>query len=337
MTSMTGGCDLYLYHEGTVELIAPLRLTGLTGASGVNDVSDLLPSADFGGPGAYPRTSFLAADGSTLVFRSTEKLTDYDNHGSPEYYRYRAGQPSLGCLTCNPTGAAPSAAPKLASYQFPGIGSAGEPPAALVPRNLADEGRRFFFETTEALVGADTDGQGGCPVVGTLSQNYSVCQDVYEWEAPGAGSCEEASFAYSSQDGGCLYLLSPGDDAQPALFADASESGEDVFFFVRAPLVGQDGDRLLDVYDARARGGLAAQNPLAEVPCEGEACKRGASPAPVLPSPVTPGFQGPGNVREKPRPSCPKGKRKVRRHGKPRCVNSHRRHKRAHTERGGSR
>ena len=65
-----------------------------------------------------------------------------------------------------------------------------------------------------------------------------------------------------AQDGGCLYLISGGEEGSgPSCFGDASESGEDVFFFTAQRLVGQDHDQLVDVYDARVDGGLAAQDP----------------------------------------------------------------------------
>ena len=35
------------------------------------------------------KTARVSPDGSTLLFRSQEKLTDYDNEGTPELYRYR--------------------------------------------------------------------------------------------------------------------------------------------------------------------------------------------------------------------------------------------------------
>jgi hypothetical protein len=48
-----------------------------------------------------------------------------------------------------------------------------------------------------------------------------------------------------------------------------SASGSDIFFSTRTPLVGQDGDELIDYYDARIDGGYAAP---AEGGCAGEGC-----------------------------------------------------------------
>ena len=85
---------------------------------------------------------------------------------------------------------------------------------------------------------------------------------------------------------------------EPAFLADASASGNDVFFFTRQHLSSEDKDSFLDVYDAKVGGGLASQNQAAPPPpCEGEACKDGAKSGPENGSPVTPLFSGPGNPK----------------------------------------
>ena len=290
------------------------------------DSRDWSPSASLGA-----RTARVSPDGRALAFRSAEALTPYENHGVPEYYLYRTGEP-LACLTCNPTGQAPAATPSLGEVNPQGsYPSGGSYAAALLSRNLSAGGDRFFFETAEALLGADTNGLGGCPSEGNgTGHQVPSCADVYEWEAPGTGSCEESASSYSSQDAGCLYLISSGQSPRASRFADASESGDDVFLFTYQRLVGQDEDQLRDVYDARVGGGLAAQSPLAREECEGEACKPGATPPPALASPATPSFQGTGNAKPK-ASKCPKGKVRRKVKGKARCVKKHaKRHKRHH-------
>ena len=109
--------------------------------------------------------------------------------------------------------------------------------------------------------------------------------------------------AYSPLNGGCLYLISTGKDDYPSFFADASANGDDVFFFTREGLVGQDKDELLDVYDARVGGGIAAQNPLAVLPCEStDACHGPIPTPPAEGQPTTQTFVGPGNEVAKPKP-----------------------------------
>jgi hypothetical protein len=204
-------------------------------------------------------------------------------------------------------------------------------PASLASRNLSADGNRAFFETTEALVSSDTNGVGGCPIVGAGLQEFPACRDVYEWEAPGSGSCTKSSPAFSPLNGGCLYLISTGKDDYPSFFADASANGDDVFFFTRQGLVGQDKDELLDVYDARVGGGIAAQNPGPALPCESTDACHGSIPAPPAEGqPSTQTFVGPGN--EVPKPTHKKAKKhkkhkakKKQKHSSKRRANSERR------------
>jgi sugar lactone lactonase YvrE len=316
IASASGHCNLYLSEEGQTSFIA--RLDAASGQLAWNNVAVGIFAANT----LTPKTAFVSADGRTLLFRSQEQLTEYDNHGVAELYLYRIGQP-LACLSCNPSGQAPSAAPRLGSISFAlNLSPAAQFVAPLQNRNLTADGRRAYFESSETLLGADTNGAAGCPAI---LGKFPACQDVYEWEAPGTGSCSEAASSYSPQNQGCLYLLSSGTSPHPSFFADADETGENVFIFTRSQFVGTDTDSIQDVYDAREGGGLAAQNPLpAAEPCQSaEACKSAATPPPVPTGPATPSFQGPSNLHEKP---CPKGK--VRRHG--RCVKKPHHHRRAH-------
>jgi hypothetical protein len=177
--------------------------------------------------------------------------------------------------------------------QIPKVGFHLQRIYALMTRNLSADGRRILFDSPDRLVSGD----------------HNDVNDVYEWEADGKGSCTS-----ESQDGGCLFLISGGaPGVGPSWFGDADESGDNVFFLTAQPLVGQDQDELVDVYDARVGGGIPSQDQLPPVPCEGEAGCRGASaPAPVQPAPGR--FEGPGNP--KPPAACRKGQ--VRKHGK--CV-----------------
>ncbi len=257
-----------------------------------------------------PHTSRVTSDGAILLFTSSANLTKYDSHDTPELYRYREGQGIL-CVSCNPTGAPPQGRPSFGdsiglSFLTPSS------PAPTLTRNLSASGDRVFFESTDALLPEDTNDPGGCPQTGPFNGAYPSCLSVYEWEAEGSGSCGS-----KAEDGGCLYLLSPPGDTGASFLGDASASGDDVFLFARAPLVSQDTDRLLDLYDARVGGGLAAQNQLSITPCEGaEACHGQTSSPADQPQPATPNFRGPPNPIAKP---CPKGT--VRRNH--RCVGKH--------------
>ena len=124
-------------------------------------------------------------------------------------------------------------------------------------------------------------------------------------------------------------MISSGTAEGTAAFLDASEGARDVFFYSPARLSVTDEDGELDVYDAREAGEPARSEPLAE--CLGEACQPPATP-PEAQTPASAAFRGPANPRlAKPRHRCPKGRQRVRRHGKARCVKRHRkRHGRHH-------
>jgi hypothetical protein len=322
--SYSGICNLYLLHGGETTFIARLDASGRYHNDAVfGDAANWQPTTHVltvGNEGEEMATARVSPDGRTLLFRSQEKLTSYDNEGVPQFYRYRIGEPTLRCVSCNPTGTPPSFAPSQRSIQ-PFIAST-DPfnTTAVLLRNLSASGNQVFFESAEKLVAADTNGDHGCPRVGAEENLAPSCQDVYEWEAAGAGSCPP-----SAPSGGCLYLLSPGTGSTPSYFADASASGNDAFLFSRDPLVPQDQDGIQDIYDASMGGGLASQHQAPSPSCEAEGCKPAASPPPVSHSAGSASFSGPANPQA---PRCPKGKRQVRAKGKARCVAKH--HRRRH-------
>lgn len=306
---LSGQCNLYLWEaggtpKGEVTFIARL---------GAGDATDWVPMANSGSVEGVQKSSLASPDGMTLLFGSQQSPTAYDSEGGTELYLYRVGR-GITCVSCDPTGAAPKGSPSLGSIKPSALRVIFG--AATASRNLADEGKRVFFETPDRLAAADVNGEVKCPPVGSELQSFPACMDVYEWEAPGTGSCTEGDPPYSSQDEGCLYLLSTGKSDWASLFGDASESGEDVFFFTREGLVGQDKDELLDVYDAKVGGGIPSQNPPKEPICESaEACRGAVAP----PAPETAAgsatFVGPSNPAPK-QAKPKKHKHKKHRHKK---------------------
>jgi WD40-like Beta Propeller Repeat len=320
-----GTCNLYLWHNGTLIYIAGLNANRIGGSSG--DADNWLPVLHPSGDSQREKTARVSPDGKTLLFRSTQSLTGYPNAGFDEFYRYDATSGQIGCVSCNPTGASPTGPAALRSLKTVAEFSAHAP---ILTRNLSADGSRVFFESPDALVPQDTNGNGQCtPASGGLGG--PSCQDVYEWERSGAGSCQRA--------GGCLYLISTGKSPDPSYFADASANGDDVFFFTDESLVDQDRDGLVDIYDARVGGGIASQSAPPLSSCSGETCRLPASLSPVEQTPSSSAFTGPGN----PAPSqAHAGKKKHRAHtGKKKHQRSHgkqrHRHRAAGRSRGGSR
>jgi hypothetical protein len=283
-----GACNIYQWHAGTTTFVTRLSSRSSLGRG-------LTWNWAPGGSGTgSPKQSRVSADGRTLIFASANNPTDYDSKGFVEFYRYSDGDSQLLCLTCLPSGEEPRTNTTLQSIEAGILAPSFE--NAYNTRNLSADGSRFFFESVDRLVRADTNG----------------VKDVYEWEANGTGSCTS-----SDHNGGCLYLISTGTSPSPSYFGDASESGNDAFIFTAQPLVGQDLDELVDIYDARVGGGLAYQYPPPPSICTGEACLPGATPAPSSQSAGTSSFSGPGN----PKPS--KQKQKKKKHHKKQSKKKH--------------
>lgn len=279
-------CNLYVRHEGVTTFIATLS----GGDNSIQAFSVYIGVVGDWQPGLANRTAQVTPDGRHVVFMSRQSLTRYPSNGVQEVYAYAAAAKSLVCASCNPTGAPPFIG-GFAAAVLPGQSD------VYLPRWISDDGTRVFFNSAQALVPQATNG----------------LMAVYEWEQNGAGSCRRA--------GGCIYLLSGGTSTDGAVFADASASGNDVFFVTRARLVPRDGLETFKMYDAR----VGAPRPPAAAACSGTGCQ-GVPPAPPIfatPSSVT--FSGVGNfpppakqaVKPKKKPKrCKRGS--VRKHG--RCV-----------------
>jgi hypothetical protein len=306
-----GECNLYLWSEsvsGKPTIIYIGRLDANAQVSG--EVSDRVDWSRT----AADVAARVSRDGATLVFRSQRAQTSAPMGGVPEFYRFDATDDSVQCLTCDSSGADQPKLPTLYSYG----GDFGSPFNVLEPaHNLSADGNRFIFESSARLVAADSNGIGGCPIVSPLGGLHAPrCQDVYEWEAKGTGSCDR-----SDQNGGCLSLLSTGTAPEPVFFDAADENGDNAFIFTPQRLVGQDRDQLVDIYDARVRGGLAGQDQTSPILCSSaEACKGVSAGPPVEASPGSATFAGPPEMPQPNEPKCKQGFKSSKRHGKPVCV-----------------
>ncbi len=255
--------SLYEWHDGATTLVSG----GLTGSDwrGVTSGSQ--------GPAEGTKTSRVTPDGMTVLFGSRSQLTSYDNAGHTELYLFDAADGALTCVSCNSSGVPATSDAEITGNSNVQPGAARN---AFLTRSLSADGRRVFFDTAEALVPQDTNGQ----------------TDVYEWES------------------GQVYLISTGQSASPSYFGDASVDGSDVFFFTRQALVGQDQDNNTDIYDARVGGGIAAQNPALPAPCAGESCLGARGASPVFGVSSSAAFSGVGDLT--PPPSMPAVKVKAK-------------------------
>jgi hypothetical protein len=158
--------------------------------------------------------------------------------------------------------------------------------------NVVTQDGRVFFDTTAALVPRDANGN----------------RDVYVYHE------------------GEVALLSAGKSNASSQIQEVTPDGRDVFIVTSDRLVGQDQDTTVDLYDARVEGGLAGQNPPPPKECIRDDCKATPNAGPELPFGGSEGLTGPGNVKERAKARCGKGRHKVKRRGKVRCVKTHRTH-----------
>lgn len=316
-----GEPNLYLYEQGVgLRFVATL--------SGPNDASNGElgePTSSIAGF-ATKRQSRVSPDGLHAAFTSAdpalaEEVANYDNldaaSGRPnrEIYLYDAIEESLICASCNPSGARPAgrAVEKFTPNPDTHVWAAARLPGwvtSLHPGSLLSaDGSTLFFESFEPLVPRDSNGRA----------------DVYEWEAV-QGSATEAKAQcleeiggelFLPASGGCLSLISSGQGSGEAELIDATPDGRDVFFFTNANLVPQDTD-FQDIYDARAGGGFPPPSPPAPE-CEGDACQAAPTP-PGDPTPASSVPQSSGNLPNPKKKPCAKGKHRVVRKGKARCV-----------------
>jgi DNA-binding beta-propeller fold protein YncE len=291
--AVKGKPNLYLDDEGKVKFIATLAR---------GDVENVPFSSVTEDP--IKHMARVSGDGSTLAFITTANPTGYDNtdvtspeecdEGHPqaicdaELFLYQAnaneGKGRLVCVSCNSSGARPAGI-DISSRIHIGtptrLFAAGWIPAwennQYASRALAPNGKRLFFEASDALSPLDTNG----------------VTDVYEWEEAGEGTCTQASASFLPVSGGCVDLVSSGKSPHESLFIDADPSGKNAFFTTLSSLVPQD-PGLVDVYDAREGGGLPA--PVSrKAECEGEACQSPPQ-APNDPTPASLSFEGAGNL-----------------------------------------
>ncbi|HET7418624.1 MAG TPA: hypothetical protein VFJ61_13460 [Solirubrobacterales bacterium] len=303
-----GKRNLYLSHEGEVSFVGIVTPGDVEGEPA--DAPAIIglgrwTSAPVRNGRLAEDPSRVNPDGSVLLFQSRADLTGYGSGGVPQVYRYDSAGNRLHCISCNPTRSVEGGA-TLQSFET----AQGTPPPffsyGFVP-NLRADGARAFFQSEEALVSTDTD----------------HVQDIYEWEEQGVGSC--------TRPGGCVYLISSGHSSKDNFLYGISATGDDVFFTTEDILVSGD-ESTVSIYDARVNGGFPSQ---IAADCVGEGCRPGIGATPHLSTPGSAVTGAKDNVRQKKVRHCPKGKRKVKRRGKVRCVKKHHKHRHHRSNKGG--
>ncbi len=262
----TGGCNLYVIHEGVTRFI---RILSSEDGIRVNPMAEIRGNTDeFGDwqPGLGDRTAEVTPDGRSLVFMSNESLTGSPNNILYEVYVYNFESNQVFCASCTQSGESPDGNTRGAAAFLP-ISWSG----TYIPQWISEDGDRVFFDSAQSLVPRDTSGK----------------QNVYEWEREGAGSCVVGS----GVNGGCIYLLSNGVDGSASWLAGESADGDDVFIVTRAQLVPRDDNENYDLYDVRVDGAP----PIPPAECFGTGCQGVPSPSPTFATPSSVTFDGVGN------------------------------------------
>ncbi len=286
---------VFRWENGTVEYVGAI--------AAADEPANL--NADFD---LNPKQARVSPDGRAILFTASNGagLTGYD-HGAcsgngttggtcRELYLYSVdGSPRLTCVSCNPSGA-----PATADAADIALAPAGGAAVTYhINHPLANDGKRVFFSTGEALVSGDTNGK----------------VDAYEYDVRGAA----------------LHLLSTGKDPSNSYFMDASSDGDDAFILTRERLVGWDVDGSYDLYDVRVDGGVP--EPVGPVQCAADTCRGPVAAAPAKASVATPVTSG-SNVhqvqtkaKKKSTVKCRRGYVRKRVHRKVRCVRKVKTHK----------
>lgn len=260
VSAATNFCNLYVAHDGEVDFIAALPVAeAKSWGYDTNEGTKEISRSEYG----IDRMQ-SSPNGRFFTFPSAADLTPYESGGKEQLYLYDTTTESVVCVSCPAVGEPTAGLDDQSSRPARGDGAQG---VAGGVRNVLDSGR-IFFETTDALVPADTAG----------------AKDVYMYED------------------GERYLISGGKAANAAHFQDATPDGSSVFIVTAESLLPSDTDGASSIYSARVNGGFPEPPPLPG--CEGEACRGAATQAGGSGSAGTAGFQGPGNQAQKHKRDC---------------------------------
>jgi hypothetical protein len=201
--------NLYVFRKGAVHYV-----TTLTGP----------PSCIQTLKTACPRIVRMqvSPSGEDMAFVTKSPVTQYDNEGHKEMYRFKPDTGEMVCVSCRPN---------------------GEPPSSDVEASrdglfMTDNGR-VFFATEDPLVHADTN----------------RAQDVYEYVDGRPQLITQGSGDTRTPNTKSLFVPLPG-------LVGVSANGTDVYFATYDTLVREDHNGLfMKFYDARTGGGFSAPAP----------------------------------------------------------------------------
>ena len=288
---------IYVWHDGMVRFVGAFTRAFNIDLNTLNynwTGGDVVTRARVAGDGTHLAFATTDDDG----FRGRWGFSGYDHGavcdgaGCQELYVYDAVDGRLRCASCNPSGALPTESVRINTRVEQYASALSSTP--YLSRVISKDGRWAFFTSKDALVPEDVNGKFD-------AYGYDTAHDR-------------------------VFLLSSGKSTDDSYFLDAGASGEDAFFVTRERLVGWDRDGNYDLYDARVGGGFPDPVPPA-LPCAGDACQRVPDAPGVPDAGASRAFEGKGDApgrlaprHAKHKKRCARGKRRVVRRGKVRCV-----------------
>jgi hypothetical protein len=222
------------------------------------------------GPKPSEKLFATTADGRYLIFMSVRHLTGAEDTSTvPQLFEYDANtavlrRASIGYGGYNNNGNTENLeyVPRIV---VPNDAQGGEPTSVAASLSVSRTGS-VFFTSRDRLTPSAMEGH----------------ENVYEYEPPASGSCGLETA------GGCLSLISAGDEAFPAevrgkpRLLGTDPAGDNVFFVSANNLLPRDADSQLDWYDARIEGGFEEVS--AGPGCGEETCQGPPVPTPSMPS-----------------------------------------------------
>jgi hypothetical protein len=300
-----GADNLYVYDSetGTTGFIA--ELCAGPGTSGSATAAHCPASLNaerndqvlwsHGREGGDERPVQATPDGHSLVFTSYGELTADDTSTARQVFQYDAqtgvlARVSIGQSDFNNDGntgvgnaSSHTSDTANASIVTPSYNQSesGWTRGGAIARTMSDDGSYVFFQspvglTPQALDDVAIDGEG------------DLAQNVYEYHDG------TVSLISDGKDTSAIYRVSGNRQVSSVVLAGTDASGADVFFTTADPLVPQDTDTELDIYDARVDGGLPA--PAATPECQGDICQGVQGAPPLFGAPSSATFAGPGNA-----------------------------------------
>ena len=218
-------------------------------AWGNHNTIDVVSTGPAGGNGALSsQFRGASADGTRVIFQSSEPLVASDTDTRMDLYERTAGVTTL--LSVGPNG---------------GNGAFNAAFSA-----VSQNGSRVFFRTSEALVASDTDttqdlyerASGVTSLISTGTTGAGGSAVIFDAISPdGSAVLFDTAEQLVASDtdtwrdvyrraGGTTTLVSVGAGDSDALFAGASSDATRVFFTSEAPFAASDFDTMQDVYES---------------------------------------------------------------------------------------